>query len=506
MYDVIVIGGGPAGMAAACAAHDSGLRNILIIERDVELGGILNQCIHNGFGLRYFKEELTGPEYAARFIEKVHHKDIQVMLDTMVLDLSTEEAEGGKGPLKKFVTVVGRDTGYRKLEAKSVILAMGCRERTRGAINTPGMRPAGVLTAGAAQRYVNVDGYMPGRRVVILGSGDIGLIMARRMTLEGAKVLACVEVMPYCGGLARNVVQCLDDFGIPLYLSHTVTDIRGRDRVQQVVVSEVDSNMKPIKGTEMYFDCDTLLLSVGLIPENELSLKAGIKVDAKSNGTVVHENMETTVEGFFACGNVAHVHDLVDNVTKEGELAGRSAAEYVLMNYYTLWLNNQICSGCETSTYFRKKGDIVNFLPPSPDGAAFKMGKNEFICTVCPRGCHLKVEPEKDYKVTGNGCPKGKAYGKAEMTNPTRVVTSTVRLKRKSLPGELGEDGLSPAMDNTLYDFRIPVKTSKPIPKAEIMNLMKLVDSIELEERPEIGTVLVRDVLGLDANLVVTKG
>lgn len=503
MYDVIVIGGGPAGMAAACAAHDSGLRNVLIIERDVELGGILNQCIHNGFGLRYFKEELTGPEYASRFIDKVKNKNIQVMLDTMVLDLSTEEAEDGKGPLRKFVTVVGRETGYRELETKSVILAMGCRERTRGAINTPGMRPAGVLTAGAAQRYVNVDGYMPGKRVVILGSGDIGLIMARRMTLEGAKVLACVEVMPYCGGLARNVVQCLDDFGIPLYLSHTVTDIKGRDRIEQIVVSKVDENMKPIKGTEMYFDCDTLLLSVGLIPENELSLKAGIKVDPKSNGTVVHENMETTVEGFFACGNVAHVHDLVDNVTREAEKAGRAAAEYVLTNYYTMWLNNNMYYDCDPTTYIRKPGDIVKFLPPSPDGAAFKMGENEVICTVCPRGCHLKVEPEKDYKVKGNGCPKGRAYGKAEFTNPTRVVTSTVKLRRKP---DLIDDGINPSNDSTLYDFRIPVKTSKPIPKTEIMNLMKLVDGIELDERPEIGTVLIKDVLGLDANLIVTKG
>lgn len=489
MYDVIVIGGGPAGMAAACAAHDSGQRNILIVERDVELGGILNQCIHNGFGLGYFKEQLTGPEYAHRFIERVQRKGIQVMLDTMVLDLSSEEE--GKGPSKKIVTVVGKETGFRKLEAKSVILAMGCRERTRGAINTPGMRPAGVLTAGAAQRYVNVDGYMPGKKVVILGSGDIGLIMARRMTLEGAKVLACVEVMPFCGGLARNVVQCLDDFGIPLYLSHTVTDIKGKDRVEQVVVSKVDDKMRPIPGTEMYFDCDTLLLSVGLIPENELSLKAGIKVDPKSNGTVVHENMETTVEGFFACGNVAHVHDLVDNVTREAEKAGKAAAEYVLSNYYTFWLRNQICDGCGTSTYYRKKGDIVKFLPPSPDGAAFKMGKNEVICTVCPNGCHLKVDVEHDYRVTGNGCPKGKAYGKAEFTNPTRVVTSTVKLKA--------------AGENEALDTRIPVKTSNPIPKTMIMDLMKIVDEIELTERPEIGTVLVRDVLGLDSNLIVTK-
>lgn len=502
MYDVIVIGGGPAGMAAACAAHDSGLRNILIVERDVELGGILNQCIHNGFGLGYFKEQLTGPEYAHRFIERVERKGIQVMLDTMVLDLSSEEPEDGKGPNKKYVTVVGRETGFRKLEAKSVILAMGCRERTRGAINTPGMRPAGVLTAGAAQRYVNVDGYMPGKKVVILGSGDIGLIMARRMTLEGAKVLACVEVMPFCGGLARNVVQCLDDFGIPLYLSHTVTDIKGRDRIEQITVSKVDDKMNPIPGTEMYFDCDTLLLSVGLIPENELSLKAGIKVDPKSNGTVVHENMETTVDGFFACGNVAHVHDLVDNVTHEAEKAGKSAAEYVLTNYYTLWVQNQICDGCGTSTYFRKQGDIVKFLPPSPDGAAFKMGKDEVICTVCPNGCHLKVDVEHDYRVTGNGCPKGKAYGKAEFTNPTRVVTSTVRLKRP----ESRDSEMSAAQDSTLYDFRIPVKTTNPIPKTEIMNLMKFIDTIELEERPPIGTVIARDVLGLDSNIIVTKG
>ncbi|MBR3374929.1 MAG: DUF1667 domain-containing protein, partial [Firmicutes bacterium] len=269
-------------------------------------------------------------------------------------------------------------------------------------------------------------------------------------------------------------------------------DIKGRDRIEQVVVSKVDDKMRPIPGTEMYFDCDTLLLSVGLIPENELSLKAGIKVDPKSNGTVVHENMETTVEGFFACGNVAHVHDLVDNVTREAEKAGRSAAEYVLSNYYTFWLRNQICDGCGTSTYFRKKGDIVKFLPPSPDGAAFKMGKDEVICTVCPNGCHLKVDVEHDYKVTGNGCPKGKAYGKAEFTNPTRVVTSTVKLKA--------------AGENEALDTRIPVKTSNPIPKTKIMDLMKLVDEIELTERPEIGTVLIRDVLGLDSNLIVTKG
>ena len=320
MYDLIVIGGGPAGLAAACAAWERGLRKILLAERDRELGGILNQCIHNGFGLHYFKEELTGPEYARRFIEQLADTGVEVRLDTMVLEVTPE----------RQVHMVGRDTGYRVEEAKSIILAMGCRERTRGAIAIPGTRPAGVLTAGAAQRYVNMEGWLPGRRAVVLGSGDIGLIMARRMTLEGAKVLACVEVMPYSGGLNRNIVQCLHDYDIPLYLSHTVTDIRGKDRVEQVVVSEVDVNRNPVPGRSMIFDCDTLLLSVGLIPENELTRQAGIEIDRRTNGAVVYENMETSLPGVFACGNVCHVHDLVDFVTAESQKAGSAAAQYVL--------------------------------------------------------------------------------------------------------------------------------------------------------------------------------
>ena len=320
MYDLIVIGGGPAGLAAACAAWEKGLKKILVVERDRELGGILNQCIHNGFGLHHFKEELTGPEYAGRFIQQLAGTGVEVRSDTMVLEITPD----------KQVHMTGAKTGYRVEEAKAIILAMGCRERTRGAIAIPGTRPAGVLTAGAAQRYVNMEGWMPGRRVVILGSGDIGLIMARRMTLEGAKVLACVEVMPYSGGLNRNIVQCLHDYGIPLYLSHTVTDIRGRDRVEQVVVAEVDGNRRPIPGTEMFFDCDTLLLSVGLIPENELTRQAGIEMDRRTNGAVVYENMETSIPGVFACGNAAHVHDLVDFVTAESQRAGAAAAEYVL--------------------------------------------------------------------------------------------------------------------------------------------------------------------------------
>ena len=320
MYDLIVIGGGPAGLSAACAAWEKGLRNILLVERDRDLGGILNQCIHNGFGLHYFKEELTGPEYAGRFVEMLGKTGVEVRTDTMVLDVTPD----------RKVHMVGKTTGYRVEEARSIVLAMGCRERTRGAIGTPGTRPAGVYTAGAAQRYVNMEGWLPGKRVVILGSGDIGLIMARRMTLEGAKVLACVELMPYSGGLNRNIVQCLHDYDIPLYLSHTVTEIRGDRRVEQIVVSEIDGNRNPIPGTEMVFDCDTLLLSVGLIPENELTRQAGIEMDRRTNGAVVCENMETSIPGIFACGNVCHVHDLVDFVTAESHRAGEAAARYVL--------------------------------------------------------------------------------------------------------------------------------------------------------------------------------
>lgn len=318
-YEIVVIGGGPAGLAAAAAAEEAGVARILILERDGELGGILNQCIHNGFGLHTFKEELTGPEYAQRFIDRVRQRNIECRLNTMVMEISPD----------KIITAVNSEKGIYQIQAQAVVLAMGCRERPRGALNIPGYRPAGIYTAGTAQRMVNIEGVLPGRDVVILGSGDIGLIMARRMTLEGAHVRAVAELMPYSGGLKRNIVQCLEDYGIPLKLSHTVVQIHGKKRVEGVTLARVDEKRHPIPGTEEYYPCDTLLLSVGLIPENELSDQAGVSLSPVTNGPLVDENLETDRPGIFACGNVLHVHDLVDFVSEEASQAGKSAAAFV---------------------------------------------------------------------------------------------------------------------------------------------------------------------------------
>lgn len=321
-YDIVIIGGGPAGLAAALNARHQGIERLLILERDKELGGILNQCIHNGFGLHTFKEELTGPEYAWRYIRQVLEQKISYRLNTMVVDVAQEDGW-------KIVTAMSREKGMTMLRARAVILAMGCRERPRGALNVPGFRPAGIYTAGTTQRLVNMEGYMPGKEIVILGSGDIGLIMARRMTLEGATVKVVAEIMPKSGGLTRNIVQCLEDYGIPLKLNHTVIDIKGKDHIEGVTLAQVDENKEPVPGTQEAYRCDTLLLSVGLIPENELTRGLGARMDEKTHGPVVDERLQTTVAGVFACGNVLHVHDLADHVSQEAAEAGKHAADYV---------------------------------------------------------------------------------------------------------------------------------------------------------------------------------
>ena len=371
-HKIVIIGGGPAGLAAAIAAYDAGVKDILVIERENRLGGILLQCIHNGFGLHRFKESLTGPEYADKYVREALKRNIPFLVGATVNDLSRD----------KIITVISPETGILKIKAEAVILAMGCRERSRGALNIPGSRPSGIFSAGTAQKFINVKGYAVGKRVVILGSGDIGLIMARRLTLEGAKVLAVCEIMPFSSGLKHNIEQCLNDFGIPLYLSHTITRIEGEDRVTGVVVSKVDEKKRPVSGTEMHFDCDTVLFSVGLIPENELSKKAGVTLSAKTKGAVVDQDRQTSVDGIFACGNVLHVHDLADFVSEEAELTGKAAARYVLGK---LEKTTDITTEC---------GDGVSYAVPqkiTSDAADVKLF---FRVSSVMKNCRIVVEAD----------------------------------------------------------------------------------------------------------------
>lgn len=371
-HKIVIIGGGPAGLAAAIAAYDAGVKDILVIERENRLGGILLQCIHNGFGLHRFKESLTGPEYADKYVREALKRNIPFLVGATVTDLSRD----------KIVTVTSPETGILKIKAEAVILAMGCRERSRGALNIPGSRPSGIFSAGTAQKFINVKGYAVGKRVVILGSGDIGLIMARRLTLEGAKVLAVCEIMPFSSGLKRNIEQCLNDFGIPLYLSHTITRIEGEDRVTGVVVSKVDEKKRPVSGTEMHFDCDTVLFSVGLIPENELSKKAGVTLSAKTKGAVVDQDRQTSADGIFACGNVLHVHDLADFVSEEAELTGKAAARYALGK---LEKTTDITTEC---------GDGVSYVVPQKITSNAADVKLFFRVSSVMKNCRIVVEAD----------------------------------------------------------------------------------------------------------------
>lgn len=463
--DVAVIGGGPAGMSAAAAAKKAGAESVLIIEREERLGGILEQCIHNGFGLHRFGEELTGPEYAERYEKTVEELEIPYMLSTMVTDITPG----------RVITAVNKENGCFKIEASAIVLAMGCRERPRGALRIPGNRPAGVITAGTAQKLVNIKGYLPGKKIVILGSGDIGLIMARRMSLEGAEVKAVCEIMEDSGGLTRNIVQCLSDYNIPLKLRHTVTEIHGRERLEGVTISRVDENLNAVEGTQEYIECDTLMLSVGLIPENELSKKAGVVIDSATRGPVVDSNRMTSTEGIFACGNVVKVHELVDFVSEEGDAAGKAAAEFAT----GAKAENAVTVHKRVLPSGQKKG--VKYLSDN--------GEKKVICTICPVGCGITVEEifadgEKKYITHGNTCKRGEKYAVQEISAPVRTLTSTVA----------AEDGRL-----------VPVKSDKPLPLEKMEECIREINRKTLMLPISCGDIIIEKIGGTDADIVCTR-
>jgi len=459
-YDLVIVGGGSAGMAAAVSAYDKGVGSILLLEKDCCLGGILQQCIHNGFGLHEFREELSGPQYAARFAKMLSDRHVECRLNAMVLDISRE----------KRVTFSSQEEGYQTVQAKAVVCATGCSERTRGNIAIPGSRPAGIMTAGLAQHYLNIDGYMVGRRVFILGSGDIGLIMARRLTLEGAKVLGVAEIMPFTSGLDRNIAQCLNDFNIPLYLHHTVREIVGKERVEKVVVCPVDDNLQFVEGHDMEFEVDTLLLSVGLIPNNPLLEKIGVDLHPKSRGPLVDENLMTSVRGIFACGNSLFVHDLVDFVTREGRRAGENAALYI--------------KGCLPSA---APADIPAMMP-KPASTRTPLAPDEMVCIVCPRGCRIKATEASDgtLNVVGNSCPRGLEYARGEFSTPRRMITSTVAVSGSSV-------------------CRLPIITSVPVPKARIFDVMGELAKVRIAAPVALNQVVVSDILGLGVDILAAR-